>query len=125
MTFNKAYFLCFLILLGFEVCIALFVKDGFIRHTFGDVLVVILVYCFIKSFVKTKPIYVAILVLIIAFCVEFLQLTNLLQWLRLGESKVAKLVLGNTFHFNDLIAYIVGITMVLIIEYKYMKNVIS
>lgn len=125
MTFNKAYFLCFLILLGIEACIAFFIKDGFIRHTFGDVLVVIMVYCFIKSFVKTKPIYVAILVLIIAFCVEFLQLTNLLQWLRLGESKVAKLVLGNTFHFNDLIAYIVGITIVLIIEYKYMKNVIS
>ena len=125
MKFSKAYFFWFLILFIIEACIALFVKGGFIRHTFGDVLVVIMVYCFIKSFVRTKPIYVAILVLIISFCVELIQLTNLLQWLHIEDNKAAKLILGNTFHFTDLIAYTLGITIVLIIEYKYIKNVIS
>ena len=121
MKFSKAYFFWFLILFIIEACIAFFSKDGFMRHTFGDVLVVIMVYCFIKSFVRTMPIYVAILVLIISFCVELIQLTNLLQWLHIEGNKAAKLILGNTFHFTDLIAYTFGITIVLIIEYKYLK----
>lgn len=121
MKFSKAYFFWFLILFIIEACIAFFIKDGFIRHTFGDVLVVIMMYSLIKSFVKSEPIYVAILVLIISFCLEFSQLTNILHWLHIEDNKAAKLILGNTFHFTDLIAYTFGITIVLLIEYKYLK----
>lgn len=121
MKFSKAYFFWFLILFIIEACIAFFIKDGFIRHTFGDVLVVIMMYSLIKSFVKSERIYVAILVLIISFCVEFSQLTNILYWLHIEDNKAAKLILGNTFEITDLIAYTFGMTIVLIIEYKYLK----
>ena len=88
------------------------------RSTFGDFLVVILVYCFVKSFANSKPKYVAIGVLVFAFCVEFLQLSNLLKFLHLQENTVAKTILGSTFQISDLIAYTLGIITILIAEYK-------
>ncbi|RKE98124.1 ribosomal maturation YjgA family protein [Ichthyenterobacterium magnum] len=118
LTFNKTYFLFFTILFLIETLIALFIKDGFIRHTFGDYLVVIMLYCFFKTILKTKPIYIAIVVLLTAFTIEFLQLTNLLELLHLENSTTAKLILGNTFHISDYIAYSLGIITVLIIDYK-------
>lgn len=119
--FNKTYFLWFLILFIVEVCIAFFIKEGFIRHTFGDVLVVIMLYCLIKSFVKAKPIYIAITVLIVSFGIEFLQLTHILQWLHIENNKTLKSILGNTFDINDFLAYLFGLIVVLLIEYKYSK----
>jgi len=122
--FNKIYFFLFLTLFVIEASIAYFLKTGFIRHSFGDFLVVIMLYCLLKSFINIKPLYLGLFVLIISFCIEFLQLFNLLVKLELTENKIAKTVLGNTFHTNDLIAYSLGIITVLIIEYKLTKNII-
>jgi hypothetical protein len=121
MKFSKAYFFWFLILFIIEACLAFFIKEGFIRHTFGDVLVVIMLYCLIKSFVKAKPIYIVITVLIVSFGIEFLQLTHILQWLNIENNKALKLILGSTFDINDLLSYLFGIIVVLLIEYKYSK----
>lgn len=121
MIFKKTYFVLFIILLLIEVCIAYFLKTGFIRHTFGDFLVVILLYCLLKSFINIKPITMAIIVLFISFTIEFLQLTPFLEWLNLHDNTLAKTVLGSTFHISDLVAYTLGIIAVLIIE-KKMNN---
>ncbi|WP_188465791.1 ribosomal maturation YjgA family protein [Bizionia arctica] len=116
--FNKTYFLLFITLLITEVLIAKFLTTGFIRHTFGDYLVVILLYTFFKSFLLIKPFKVAISVLLFAFLIEFLQLCNLLKWLGLQNNTLAKLILGSTFHISDLVAYTLGIITILIIEHK-------
>lgn len=116
LQFNKTYFILFVLLFITEALIAIYLKTGFIRHTFGDFLVVILIYCFIKSFLNLKPIIAGISVLIIAFFIEFLQLTNLLKLLNLDGNDLAKLVLGSTFQTSDLIAYSLGIITVLCIE---------
>ena len=39
------------VLLGVEIVIALYVRDAFVRPYVGDVLVVILIACFIRIFV--------------------------------------------------------------------------
>ena len=118
LKFNYIYFIIFIVLFVIEALIATLIKQGFIRSIFGDYLVVILLYCFIKSFIKGKSINIAIGVLIFAYVIEFLQLTNLLEVVNLQENKVAKLVLGNTFQFGDLIAYTLGISTIIIINYK-------
>ena len=120
LQFNKTYFIIFIILFIIEVLIATYLKTGFIRHTFGDFLIVILLYCFIKSFIAIKPIPTAIYVLIISFIIEFLQMGNLLYHLNLQNSDLAKLILGSTFQISDLVAYSLGTITVLIIE-----NIIS
>lgn len=121
MTFklNKTYLTLCIILLCIEIVIAKFLTQGFIRYTFGDFLVVMLLYCFFKSFVNTKPIYVAIGVLIISYIIEFLQYFRLLDLLNLQNNTLAKLILGSTFQVSDLVAYTLGIITVLIIEYKH------
>ncbi|WP_223033775.1 ribosomal maturation YjgA family protein [Hanstruepera marina] len=116
LQFNKTYFSGFILLFTIEFLIAIYLKDGFIRHTFGDFLVVILLYCFIKSFININPLSAGILVLIIAFTIEFLQLFQLLKFLNLEHNYIAKLVLGSTFQIGDLVAYILGIITVLLVE---------
>lgn len=120
--FTTVYFLSFILLLLTEILIATFLVTGFIRHTFGDFLVVILIYCFLKSFLDTKPKYVAKAVLAFSFLIEFLQLFQLLKLLNLENNHMAKLILGSTFHVSDLIAYTLGILFILIVESNYTKH---
>jgi hypothetical protein len=116
--FNKSYLVLTLIILLVEICIAAYLSTGFIRHTFGDFLVVILVYCSIRTFIESNPVYIAISVLVFAFAVEFSQLFNLLDLFNLRQNKIATLILGSTFHFSDLIAYTIGTIVILIIDLK-------
>lgn len=107
-TFKPYYFAIFYTLLLIEIAIALLLKDGFIRHTFGDFLVVILLYCFIKSFIDIKPIPLALIVLLIAFAIEFLQLANILEYFNLRNNKFMATVFGTSFSIQDLVAYTLG-----------------
>ena len=118
LEFNKNYFIAFILLFITEAFIAYFLKDGFIRHTFGDFLVVILLYCFFSSFIKATPIFMASAVLAIAFIIEFLQMADLLAYLNLQNNTLAKTILGSTFQIGDLIAYTLGVISILIFEYK-------
>lgn len=119
LSLNKTYFIYFSILLIVEVIIATFLTHGFIRHTFGDYLVVMLIYCCVKSIFNTKPIYVALAALIFAFSIEFLQLFNFLAILHLDNNMAAKLILGSTFHVTDLLAYTLGVLTIIIIEHLW------
>lgn len=119
LQFNKVYFFSFIGLLIVETAIALFLTNGFLRSTFGDYLVVILIYCFVKSIINIKPLPTAIGVLMFAFTIEFLQLFNILEFLNLKGNKIANTILGSTFHLSDLISYTLGIISILILEYKF------
>lgn len=120
--FNKIYFITFIVLFVIEVLIALFLKDGFIRFTIGDFIVVMLLYCFFKSFIKTRAIYVAIATVVIAYGIEFLQLTNFVRWGILKDYKWISIVLGNHFSIGDLVAYSLGIICVLYIDIYFLKR---
>jgi hypothetical protein len=99
--------------------IAIFFKVRFIRHTLGDFLVVIMLFYFFKSFLKTKSIYIAILVLLISYSIEFLQFIPILEILNFQHNKTLNTIFGTTFSVLDLIAYTLGVVTVLIIE-KYL-----
>jgi hypothetical protein len=113
---NTTYAILTLFLVTIETLIALFLKTGFIRHTVGDFLVVILIYSFFKIFIEGYHFKIAVSVLAFAFSLEFLQLTNYLALFNLQDNYIAKLVLGSTFHGSDLVAYTLGIITTLIIE---------
>ena len=113
--FNIKYFISFMLLFVIEILIAKY-ATGFLRHTIGDVLAVIFLYCLIKSFLKTPVIKTAILVLVIAFIIEFLQLSNLQNMYPKEVEYYLKLTLGISFSIGDLIAYVVGAIIILLIE---------
>src|SRR5574343_298962 len=117
--FNKTYFGLTAVLLLIEVVIALFVKDRFIRPYLGDVLVVMLIYCFVKSLVKISVYKAAFGVLLFAFTIEILQYCSLVEKLKLQHNTVAKTVIGTSFSWEDILAYIAGILIVLITEKQF------
>ena len=104
--FNKRYFLLFLLLFVIEILIALYVHDTIIRPYFGDVLVVILIYCFVLSFLIVSKIKTSICVLLFAFGIELTQYFNLVQHLGLQKCKLANVVMGNSFSVQDLACYV-------------------
>ena len=124
-TFKKRYFLFTLMLFLIEILIALYVKDSFVRPYLGDVLVVILIYCFIRTFFKFSVLGVALFTLIFSFFIEFLQFFQLINKLNLQDSELARTVLGTSFSFSDLLAYTVGILVIIITEYVFSKYSIS
>ena len=120
--FNSKYFIAFALLFLVEIFIAIYFKHGFIRYTIGDFIVVILLYCFFKSFIKTRAIFIASLTILIAYGIELLQLTNLVRWGILKDYKWISVVLGNHFSLGDLIAYTLGIICVLYIDIYFIKR---
>jgi hypothetical protein len=120
--FSRNYFLLTFLLFIIEVLIALYVHDDFIRPYIGDVLVVILIYCFLRSFWNTKHYVAAILVLLFAFCVEFLQYLKIVDVLGLGENKIMRIIIGTSFSFEDLIAYFLGFLIILVVEKYRLTN---
>ncbi|RZJ72425.1 DUF2809 domain-containing protein [Flavobacterium sp.] len=116
MTFRRNYFLLFVALFVTEILIALFVHDSIIRPYVGDLLVVILIYAFVRSFLKISVNTAAFGTLMFAFLVEFLQYLQIVDRLDLRDNKVARIVIGTSFSWEDLAMYAIGILVVLLAE---------
>ena len=116
LTFNFRFFVFALLLFIVEVLIALFVHDGFIRPYFGDYLVVILIYCALRTIIKASPLKVAIAVLLFSYAIEVLQYFSIVDRLGLTNNKLARVVIGYGFEWLDLLAYTLGIVTVLFVE---------
>lgn len=113
---NKTYLTLAVFIFVIEVLIALYVHDNFIRPYVGDVLVVILMYCFVKSFLDVPALALAGGVLLFAFAIEGLQYLKVVQVLGLENSSLVRTVLGTSFAWLDMLAYVVGTGIVLIAE---------
>ncbi|MCM1313793.1 MAG: DUF2809 domain-containing protein [Prevotella sp.] len=116
------YITGFLILLIVEVLIALFISGGFIRNYMGDVIVVWVVYCFVKIFlVKSNSYLTAIGVMFFAFIVEFLQYIHIVDILGLGNITFFRVLIGTSFSVIDLLCYSVGTAMTIILIFLQSK----
>lgn len=116
--YNHIHFLIFSIIFLIEVAIALFIHDQFIRPYLGDYLVIFLMYFFIASFLKTKPIYIIIGLVFFSYLIEMLQYLNIVDYFQI-KNKILQIVIGNTFSYEDLIIYtIAGISLFLIYRKK-------
>lgn len=117
MKFNLKYLAAFLILFITEVFIALFVKDKIIRPFIGDVLVVILMYTFIRGIsgkpIKGLPIYL----FLFAVVVEITQYFHLVDKLGLRNNKFMSAIMGTSFDIRDILCYFIG-TVILIVWEK-------
>lgn len=114
--FNPYYFALMIILFLIEILIALFVHDQFIRPYIGDFLVVILIYCFVKSFFNTPVLPTALGVLLFAYSVEVLQYFRIVEVLGLQHSRAARIIIGSAFEWQDMLAYTAGIVAVILLE---------
>lgn len=90
-----------------EVMIALYVHDRIVRPFVGDVLVVVLLYCAAAA-IAGPSVALARGVLVFSFTIEGLQALDYVALLHLQHVRVACIVLGRTFEWTDLVAYVVG-----------------
>lgn len=117
MRFSPPYFIIFISFFIIEVLIALYVRDSFIRPYLGDVFVLIVIYSFIRSFLNS-PIYPTIIaVLLFSYTVETMQYFKLVELLSLEDYKLAKIVIGTSFSWADMLAYTAGAVIIGIVEY--------
>lgn len=114
--FNPRYFLLFVLLFIVEVLIALFPHNTIIRSYMGDVLVVILMYCFVRSFFNTPVLNTSLSVLLFSCFIEMLQYFKIVNILELQQNSLAKIVVGTSFSWLDIVSYTVGIIIVLVCE---------
>lgn len=122
LRFNRNYFALTIILFVIEVFIAIFVHDAFVRPFLGDVIVVWFVYYFIRSFIAIKPIYIAVFTVLFSFAVEIGQYFKLIEILGLQEYKWARIVIGTSFSWWDLLCYVVGFLLLFLMDKDLRKN---
>ena len=105
----KIKYLCaFIAVFIIEAIIAVFIHDNFIRPYLGDVLVVVLIYCFIKTFVGNETKLLPLYIFIFAVLVELGQYFDLATLLGLSDYKIARVIIGSTFDMKDIACYLVG-----------------
>lgn len=113
MKINKRYLATFFILLTIEVFIALFVHDNFIRPYIGDVLVVIVIYTFIRGIIRRKVKNLPIYIFLFGVLVEVLQYFRIVEILHLQNNRFFTILIGTSFDVKDIMCYFVG-TLILI-----------
>lgn len=116
LQFNRKYFMLAMLLLLTEIGIAIFVTDSFVRPYFGDFLVVMLIYCAIKSVLPWSVWQATAVTLIFAYLVEFAQYFRIVDRLGLAENLCAKTIIGYGFEWWDMLAYTLGIASIISVE---------
>lgn len=120
--FNGRYFALAASIFLLEILIARYVNDAIVRPYVGDMLVVVLIYCFVKAFWDLPVLPVAVGVLAFAFVVEALQYFKVVELLRLQDSPLACTVIGTSFSWVDVLCYVLGIGVVLCFEWVFPKK---
>lgn len=93
----------------------MYVRDAFVRPYVGDALVVVLIYCFIRIFIPQGLPWLPVYVFAFACFIEILQYFRLVNLLGV-TNPVARIILGATFDFKDIISYATGCIFVLIVS---------
>ena len=110
MRLKYKYFVTTIFLFIVEVLIATkLAYIDWLRAYFGDVLVVILIYTFMLTFLDIKnKMLLNIGVFLFACVIEFAQYFHFAEWFGLKDNKIAMIVLGNSFSWIDILCYAMG-----------------
>lgn len=102
------YALCTVAMFIVETLIAIYVHDAIIRPYVGDILVVVLVYFFVRIFINKPYRWLPLAVFLFACGIETLQYFNAADLLGFQRNSVARVVLGSVFSWGDIVCYAVG-----------------
>ena len=108
-TNKRSFYLAMTVFwLAVEVVIACYVHDRFIRPYVGDVLVVVVVYCFVRIWVPQGVRLLPLYVFLFAAGVEVLQYFHLVELLGVGNNTFLRVVLGSVFDLKYILCYGIG-----------------
>lgn len=98
---------CSAVLLAVEIYIGMYVHDSFVRPYLGDTLVVMLIYCVVRTVFPTKYYWLSGAIFLFATAVEITQIFPLCDVLHI-ENKFLRVLMGTSFAYEDIIAYFAG-----------------
>lgn len=107
------YIVSFLLIFCIEVLIALYVRDSFVRPYIGDVLVIGLVYSFVRIFLPTGIPRLPFYVFLFACFVEVMQYLQVVETLKI-TNQAMRIILGSTFDWKDIGCYAVGYILIVL-----------
>ncbi|WP_374463177.1 DUF2809 domain-containing protein [Chryseobacterium sp.] len=109
LQFSLKYFLITIFIFLVEVLIATKLSHiFFVRAYLGDVIVVMLLYTFVKSFVKVNDQKLIFGILIFSFLVESAQYFHMAEKLGFRPGSLMYIVIGNSFSWIDNLCYAIG-----------------
>lgn len=105
--YSLCYFAAFVILYGIEAFIAMR-TSGWIRGYIGDVLVLPLLYCLIRTFTDRLPRTLPVLLFGVGCLAEFLQFIRIHEILGISEGTPFGIIIGTRADWIDILCYAVG-----------------
>ncbi len=122
LQFSLKYLLLTVIIFLVEVLIATKLEHiFFVRAYLGDVIVVMLLYTFVKTFVKMNDQKLILGILVFSFLVEFAQYFHVAEKSGFRPGSLMYIVIGNSFSWIDLLCYAVG-CLLLYLSVRMAKN---
>lgn len=116
------YIIMFAVLLIIEILIGRFMHHGFIRDYGGDILIIPLLYAFIRIFwledSKTTRLYLPLGLFLFGVCVELLQAVNFIDILEIGRNSTLGIIIGSTCDWKDILCYLAGTVLISGWNYK-------
>lgn len=119
---RRMYVAATIVLLAIEIGIALFIHDDFIRPYVGDMLVVVLIYTFVRIFIPEGVRLLPLWVFVFAAGVEVLQYFRIGEVLGLSDNRILSVVIGSTFDVKDIVCYGVGCGLIFLYECLYERR---
>jgi hypothetical protein len=114
---RRGYAAAALIVLLVEIAIALFVRDTFVRPHLGDALAVILVYLVLRAGTPFRITPSSAIAFATACAIEVGQRFHMVDRLRLGDIRAARVILGTGYDPRDFLAYAAGAIALLVAEH--------
>lgn len=111
----------FLLIFCIEVLIALYVRDNFVRPYIGDVLVIGLVYSFVRIFLPTGIPRLPFYVFLFACFVEVMQYLEVVETLKI-TNRAMRIILGSTFDWKDIGCYAGGYILIVLFERVFWRK---
>lgn len=121
---NRAKYLVIVVVIFVsEILIATVISDiKFIRNYFGDLLVVILIYHFIKIFHDVFPWTLGALVFLLACGVEVLQYFQFADAMGFVRGSLPSVIIGTSFSWHDVLMYFLGCLTACCMDMRFFYN---
>lgn len=104
-----------------EFAIAVFPTTHFIRAYFGDLLVVMLIYCAVKAVVDIEAKFLTVGVFIFSVMIETAQYFHLVDVLGI-KHQVLRIVIGTSFSWVDIFMYFLGCMTMYLIDLFWIRS---
>ncbi|MBR1529299.1 MAG: DUF2809 domain-containing protein [Oscillospiraceae bacterium] len=111
---DRIYYLIWsAVLFIIEFLIAVFVPSpSWLRDYGGDMLIIPLIYCLVRIFIKILPRLMPFLMCCVGFVFEIAQYFHICDLLGFEKGSVMRIIIGTSFSWMDILCYILGMLMI-------------